>query len=396
MPQRALIVDDDVEIQLLGQHLLRRRGFEVITVGGLDELARQPDLLDVDLILLDFGLGEFTGLDILQYLRDLRLNAAVVLLSGCNDETAKTVLDTGKSQGMHMLGFIPKGQLLKRLDGVIQSLADRHRPPSIGALDNALRQGHFFLAYQPKIDLQTGQVLGVEALLRWQDPQRGLITPDSFLPLAERSHRIVELSWHVLDLALAQQARWKANGWALDVAINIPAQLLKEPNVLTTFDRIVVRHTPHLEGLTLELTESAGIECLGYARHILSALRERGCRLALDDFGTGYSSMIQLYRLPFDELKLDRSFVSRCDEDREARAITLTIVDLGRRLDMKVVAEGIETPEQQALLRHAHCDIGQGYLFARPMPAMQFDAWYLRQAAGAGGVIRPEARLSME
>lgn len=379
MTQRALIVDDDIEIQLLGQHLLRRRGFEVVTVAGLEELARQPGLLDVDLILLDYSLGEFTGFDILQYLHDLRLDAAVVLLSGCDEDTAQALLHSGGSKGLNMLGFLSKGQLLKRLDAVIQPLAARETSPTVEALDNAMHQGDFFLAYQPKFDLQTNQVVGVEALLRWQDPLCGLITPARFIPLAERHHRIVDLSWHVLDLALAQQARWQANGWALNMAINVPAQWLKAPHMLATFDRIVARHSSRLEGLTLELTESAGIECLSYARHVLSALRERGCRLALDDFGTGYSSLIQLYQLPFDELKLDRSFVSLCDEDREARAITLAIIDLGRRLDMTVVAEGIETREQHDLLRHAHCDIGQGFLLARPMPTEQFDAWYAAQ-----------------
>ncbi|MFD2436536.1 EAL domain-containing protein [Modicisalibacter luteus] len=243
-----------------------------------------------------------------------------------------------------------------------------------------MRQGHFFLAYQPKLELQSGRIAGVEALLRWKDPDCGMIYPDSFIPLAERSRRIVELTWHVLDLALTQQTCWHARGWPLNIAINIPAQLLRTPNMLTAFDRVVARHTSHLGGLTLELTESASIECLSHACQLLSALRERGCRLALDDFGTGYSSLTQLYRLPFDELKLDRSFVSLCDKDHEARAITLAIVDLGRRLDMEVVAEGIETQEQHGLLKAAHCHIGQGYLFARPMAQEQFNGWYSHQA----------------
>ncbi|MFU1517705.1 EAL domain-containing protein [Vreelandella alkaliphila] len=125
----------------------------------------------------------------------------------------------------------------------------------------------------------------------------------------------------------------------------------------------------------MELTESVGVECLGYARHILEALRQRGCKLALDDFGTGYSSLIQLHRLPFNELKIDRSFVSHIDQDSRALAITLSVVDLGKQLGMTVVAEGIENAAQQTLLVEAGCPAGQGYYISRPLTAQAFNRW---------------------
>ncbi|GAB2793279.1 EAL domain-containing response regulator [Halomonas shantousis] len=380
MTQRALIIDDDNEIQTLGQLLLGRCGYTVTTASGLGELARQPALLDTDLILLDFDLGEFTGLHVIEYLDDLRLDAAILLVSGCGETTANEVVRFGRTSGLRMLGFLPKAALATRLVPLLRHLS-WHKPPTADDLAAAMRQEHLFLAYQPQRELPSGRIIGVEALVRWRDPQQGLVSPDRFIPLAEQSQQIVELTWHVLERALAQRDRWLACGWSLEMAVNISPLLLKAPDAIAKFDRLIAPHAENLHGVTLELTESSGIDCFGYARHVLAALRERGCRLSLDDFGTGYSSMTQLYRLPFDELKLDRSFVSRCDHDRGARAITLATVDLGRRLGLEVVAEGIETWPQHDLLRDAGCHRGQGYLFARPMAAMEFDRWYRQQAA---------------
>ncbi|SHF71607.1 EAL domain, c-di-GMP-specific phosphodiesterase class I (or its enzymatically inactive variant) [Modicisalibacter ilicicola DSM 19980] len=379
MAQRALIVDDDIEIQVLGRQLLTRRGYDVVTANGLGELVCQPELLAAELILLDFDLGEFTGLDVMQYLSDLKLNAAIVLLSTCDASTAKRILDAGASSGLRMLGFLSKSRFLKTLDHVIGSLGAPQQALGAENLASAMQQGQLFPAYQPKHDLRSGRVVGVEALVRWKHPQRGVLYPDAFIPLAEQSDQIVELTWYMLAQVLGQQARWRARGWELDIAVNIPAQLFKTPDVLASFDRLLSRHGDSLRGITLELTESAGIECLVHARHLFTALRERGCRWSLDDFGTGYSSLTQLYRLPFDELKLDRSFVAHCDEDREAEAITLSIIELGKRLDMKVVAEGIETRSQHALLKRDGCDHGQGYLFARPMAEAEFATWFAKQ-----------------
>ncbi len=376
MKERALIIEGDLETQSLARHLLTRRGYDVSTASGLSDLACQPDLLKAELILMDLALGEFTGLDVIQFLNDLRLNAAIVLLSECDEMTTQHVLDMGRACGLRMLGHRSRATLITGLDPLIKHLHGAQKVLMPVDLDIALREGHLALAYQPKLDLRSGQVTGVEALVRWHDPLRGTLHPASFIALAEQSHQINSLTWHVLNLALAQQAQWRARQWSLDMAVNISPLLLRTPEVLVTLDRMVSHHGGDLQGLTLELTESAGIACLGYARHLLTELRERGCRLALDDFGTGYSSMTQLYRLPFDELKLDRGFVSLSDQDPEANAITLSIVELGKRLNLNVVAEGIETPAQRDLLKRAGCHQGQGYLFSRALSPAEFDPWF--------------------
>lgn len=376
MLSNALIIDDDLDVQLLGKMLLRQRGYNVQTASSFGELARQPSLLNTELILLDLGLGEFTGLDILDYLDDLRLNASILLISSCSKETAADVIAIGEAKGLRMLGFIPKNRLLTDLKTFLEPLKNALKAPTQEELASAIRSKQFFLMYQPKQDLKQRQVIGVEALVRWQDPERGVLSPDSFIPLAEQSGLMVPLTWLVLELALAQQAEWQARGWSLNVAINIPAAFIQSEGMLEAFDRLTQQSGALLSNITLELTESVGVECLGYACHVLKALQHRGCQLSLDDFGTGYSSLVQLHRLPFNELKIDRSFVSSIDQDKDALAITASIIDLGKRLGLKIVAEGIETMAQHTLLVEAGCAVGQGYYVARPLTASDFDAWF--------------------
>lgn len=375
----ALIIDDDCSVQLLGRMLLRQHGYQVETASSFGELVRQPDLLNVELILLDLGLGEFTSLDILEYLYDLRLNASILLISNYTEETAAHALAAGEAKGLKMLGFLPKSKLLTGLTTFLGPLKKAPKAPTSVELAKAIREQQLFLAFQPQISLQQGtqqgQVIGVEALVRWQDPQRGVLYPDSFIPLAEQNDLMLPLTWYVIELAMKQQAQWLSQGWDLDVSINIPAAFIQAEGVLDAFDQLTQAHHAVLSKITLELTETAGVECLGYASYVLKALRQRGCKLALDDFGTGHSSLTQLYRLPFSELKIDRSFVSLIDQDKEALVITESIVDLGKRLGLTVVAEGIETSAQFTRLVEAGCTVGQGYGIAHPLTTDAFNTW---------------------
>ena len=375
MPLNALIIDDDPSIQLMGKMLLRQHGYEVVTASSFGELVPRPDILNVKLILLDFGLGEFTGLDILDYLSDLRLKVSILLISSRSQKSAETVIKVGKTKGFHMLGFLPKVRLLTGLSSFIAPLKRTPKAPTSDELAKAIRENQLFLSFQPQVDLQNGNIIGAEALVRWQDPERGVLYPDSFIHLAEQSGLILPLTWYIIKLALQQQAHWMMLGWNLTVSINVPAAFVQAEGVLEAFDRATQQHPAALSTITLELTETVGVKCLGFARYVLEALRQRGCQLALDDFGTGYSSLTQLYRLPFSELKIDRSFVSLIDQDKEALAITESIIELGNRLGLTVVAEGIETAAQCTLLVEAGCRVGQGYFIARPLTADTFTTW---------------------
>ena len=262
----------------------------------------------------------------------------------------------------------------------------------------AIREKQLFLAFQPQVDLQHApqqdQIIGVEALVRWQNPERGVLYPDSFIPLAEQSGLMIPLTWYVIDLALQQQAQWLSQGWKLNLSINITAAFIQEEGMLEVFDQLTQQHQTVLSHITLELTETVGVECLGYASYVLKALRDRGCKLALDDFGTGHSSLTQLYRLPFSELKIDRSFVSLIDQDQDALVITESIIDLGKRLGLTVVAEGIETAAQHAILVEAGCAEGQGYFISRPLTAAAFSAWMCERSQTHAMTAQNESMLA--
>ena len=375
MLSNALVIDDDLDVQLLGKMLLTQQGYDVVTAGSLGELARKPALLNAELILLDLGLGEFTGLDIVDYLYDLRLKASILIISSCTQETADIALSKGKTMGFHMLGFLPKSKLLTDLIAILEPLKNVPKPPTKDDLARAIAENQLFLAYQPQIDLQKGHVTGVEALVRWQDPERGVLYPDSFIPLAEQNGLMLPLTRCVIEHAMKQQALWQSLGWNLNVSINIPVAFIQAEGVMEEFDQLTLQSGATLANITLELTESVGVEGLGYASSVLKSMRQRGCQLALDDFGTGYSSLTYLKKMPVHSLKIDKQFIRDLLVNEEDTRIANIIIDLGRSLNLKVIAEGVETAEQEAYLTRRGCDIGQGYFFSKPVPPRDFESF---------------------
>ncbi|NES10272.1 EAL domain-containing protein [Pseudomonas laurentiana] len=249
-----------------------------------------------------------------------------------------------------------------------------------GALRRALQQNEFELWYQPKIDLFSGRVEGAEALLRWRDPEQGLVSPADFIPLAERTGLIIPLGEKVLDLACAQLACWRARECLPGpLAINVAALQIERSDFVESLSRALRRYDLPATLLEVEITESLLMESPQHACAILSQLQQMGVATAVDDFGTGYSSLAYLKVLPIDHLKIDRTFIKDLPGDDDGVAITQSIIDLGHALGFRITAEGIETHAQHAFLRNAGCDQGQGYLIGRPMPADSFERWLAEQ-----------------
>ena len=232
------------------------------------------------------------------------------------------------------------------------------------------------LHYQPKADLHTGAINGVEALARWQHPTQGLIPPDEFIPLAERTGIIRQLTWRILRQALEQNRRWADDGLALHVAVNMSARCLLDANFAAEVMRQLEETGVPPERLVLELTESAVMSDPEREIVVLKTLHDHGVRLSIDDFGTGYSSMAYLKKLPVDELKIDRAFVTGMADDPSDAAIVRSSLELARNLNLKVVAEGVETEEVWRQLADLGCESAQGYFLSRPLPAGDFLAWH--------------------
>lgn len=236
----------------------------------------------------------------------------------------------------------------------------------------AVAAGQFRLHYQPKFDAKQGQPIGAEALLRWEHPQHGLLAPDRFISLAEKTGLIISIGDWVLDEACRQMRLWLdegIEGWR--IAVNLSAIQFCHAGLLDSVARALERHALPANCLTLEITETTAMSDVEVSLTVLQQLSDMGVDLSIDDFGTGYSSLMYLKRLPANELKIDRGFVRELEDEGEDAAIVSAIVALGRALGLRIVAEGVETSSQQAFLTRLGCDALQGYLLGRPVPAEQ-------------------------
>jgi diguanylate cyclase (GGDEF)-like protein len=237
-------------------------------------------------------------------------------------------------------------------------------------LRHALELGQFELHYQPKLEVATGQINGVEALLRWTHPELGNLPPMQFIPLAEETGLIIPIGRWVLQTACAQNMAWQQDGLpAISMAVNLSPRQFLDENLLTDIDEVLASTGLPAHLLQLEITESMVMQNVDRAIKLLDEIQSRGVRLAIDDFGTGYSSMSLMKQFPIDTIKIDRSFVRDLENSTQDRAIAKAIINMGKALGLTVVAEGVETTEQDAFLRGHACDELQGYLFSKPVPA---------------------------
>ena len=242
-------------------------------------------------------------------------------------------------------------------------------------LRDALSSGEYFLAYQPIFNLRSGETTGVEALLRWRHPTRGVVQPDDFIPVLEDSGMIVEVGRWVLQEACRQGARWHARGHRIDVSVNVSARQLEKDQLIEDIACALETSGFTAQSLIIEITETAIMRNVSAVVARLAALKELGVRIAIDDFGTGYSSLAYLQQFPVDTLKIDRSFISTMADSPESGALIRTLVQLGKTLGLETLAEGIEETAQYSQLERDRCDSGQGYLYARPLDANAVEAF---------------------
>lgn len=252
----------------------------------------------------------------------------------------------------------------------------RRRFGLLGDFSAALRRpGELRLVYQPRVELSSGRCIGAEALLRWDHPQLGEISPAEFIPLVEETSLVRETTAWVLDNAMSQQAVWRQQGLDLCLSINVSAANLREEDLSTRVALLLLKHRLPARCIELELTESAIMDRSGGACDQLFALDESGVRLAIDDFGTGYSSLSYLQKLPVHVVKIDQSFIRHLEQGTREQVLVQSIVTLSHDLGYRVVAEGVETPEALESLLEMGCEEAQGYFFARPLQAEQLQAW---------------------
>src|SRR5581483_4775105 len=263
-----------------------------------------------------------------------------------------------------------------------RSEANPARLTLVSELRRAIEQRELTLYYQPKAALDSGTVKSVEALLRWKHPERGLVGPDEFIPLAQQTGLIKPLTLYVLDEALSQCHEWQRAGLNLGVAVNLSVRNLLDTDFPNQVRRLLQKREVDPGLLQLEITESTMLSDPVRTKRVLDKLASMGIALSIDDFGTGYSSLSYLSQLPVNEIKIDRSFVMNMAESDNDAVIVRSTIDLGRNLGLEVVAEGVETEQAWDQLSELGCTLAQGYYLSRPVPAAELTQWLLRRPAG--------------
>lgn len=285
-------------------------------------------------------------------------------------------------------GLAAREAARRDLPSFVYAGAAEHENPlqlaMVAELRRAIERQELTLYYQPKMDLRSGRMHSVEALVRWMHPDQGMIPPAQFIPLAERTGLIRPMTFAIIEIAARQQAAWMARGLQTPIAINLTARSLVDTQFVPRFAEVLEHHCVPASLIGIEITESSLVDDPEGARQMLSRLRDLGCRIYIDDFGTGYSCLSYLVNLPVHALKIDRSFVNGMGGNRGACQVVASVISMAQGLGLYVVAEGVETAQEADLLRELGCDMGQGYLFSKPLPAAQLEAlWTSGQLARA-------------
>jgi len=383
--QKILVIDDESDVGEFISAAAEAMGLECIaTTEATAFLAALTP--DTTLILIDLLMPKMDGVELLRLLGQRKCKAGIILMSGVGKRTLESAGQLAEVLGLAIVGHLQKPFRLAQLESVLQLQAEPAppptplRPPQPLIADDELRRAivrnEFVLHYQPQIHIPTGRVIGLEALVRWLHPDRGLIFPDSFIPRLEQLHLIDDLGWIVADRAMSEIPQFNnSDGPALLLSINESVDSLQDLKFPDRFVSLAEMYGVAPANLTVEITESGLIRHLSKTLDILTRLCMKHVRLSIDDFGTGFAMMQQIQNIPATELKIDKSFVMQMSENERDRIMVQKTIEMGHELGMTVIAEGVETKLQLDFLRLHHCDSAQGYFFTPPPPPPALLAW---------------------
>ncbi len=384
---RALVADD--------QPFVRHTIVRFLTKLGVKEVLEAEDGVQtlsaieesdgpIDIIFCDLQMPGRDGIEILRDLSELNSAMAVVIISGEDVEVLQAAVKLADEQGLNVLGSLEKPATAEKVGDFMQQLVKApekkfYRPSATvdeNDLKAAVEDAQIIPYFQPKVSMDTREMVSVEALARWMHPEHGMISPGVFIPLAEQHDLIDAVTNTMLQQAVAQCVEWEAEGLSIQLAINLSVNSLEQLDLPEHLVSLIEAAGFTPEQIVLEVTESRISDNPTALLDIATRLRLKRFSLSIDDFGTGFSSLQQLQRLPFTELKVDQAFVTGAAEDKTARSILESSIDLAQKLGMKIVVEGIETQADWDLVASLGCDLAQGYFIARPMAGEDVIAWH--------------------
>jgi EAL domain-containing protein (putative c-di-GMP-specific phosphodiesterase class I) len=377
MPQRApvlLAFDDDEEIVETICAIGVRAGFNATSSTSSGRLRELVESSKPDVIVLDLQMPEQDGVTSLRQLADLRCPAKIFLITGMDERTIASAEQYGLRRGLSVFGTLQKpfdpDELLAKFEKAHAAI----RPLTPADLEQAIANGELIVHYQPIIRRfadNTWDVSAVEALLRWNHPVRGMLTPDSFVSMGEANGLSRAITDFVLQRGIEQLKGWEAQRLRVGLRVNVSAMLISDIAFPDRLERMLVEQSVDAESLALEITETGMLEQTPDAFDILTRLRIKNISLAIDDFGIGYSSLTQLFRMPFNEMKIDRSLVGRIIESKEASIMVDALIALAHKLNLTVCAEGVEDRETLEALGKFGADFAQGYFVSTPVAAAE-------------------------
>jgi EAL domain-containing protein (putative c-di-GMP-specific phosphodiesterase class I)/ActR/RegA family two-component response regulator len=390
--KNVLVVDDDPVLCLLAESYFESRGAQSIWMAqdgkqAIDVLFDRAR--EIDFMLIDLNMPELDGIQFLRYLKKCDYTGPFAILSGESGAVVRSAQSLARAHNLNLLGALSKPFDSNALTQLLDKSKIEPREPIVAKdeptpvtpsdLEAALSAGHILPHYQPKLDVNTGNVTGAEALARWIHAERGVIPPDVFIPMAERYGLIGTLTDVMFQRAVVDASHWARAPWTIKCAINLSAHVLANLDFPDLAAERVNAAGLDRGNFIFEITESQVLQQRANAAEVLTRLRLLGFEISIDDFGTGYSNIENLSEFPFTELKIDRSFVRNAINDPFAQTCVETSVQLGKKLDLRVVAEGVETAEDWDFVAAAGVDEVQGYYIAKPMPADAFRQWCLKQ-----------------
>jgi len=383
----VLIIDDDPILRVVAESYFQSRGAQNVesAVNGAEALK----IIDahgagIDFILCDLNMPQLDGVQFLRLLKERDYRGPIAILSGEHEAVVLLAENLATKHDLNLVGALRKPLNFEQLDQLVRKSEDHPKeydktgPSELKKCDlkAALSDGQIRVYYQPKIDIATGRIAGAEALVRWDHPERGIIRPHRFIPLAESSSLIEDLTNQVIQAAIKDVARWQKLKINFQVAINLSVDVLYNLNLPDEIAAHVDASELDRSQFIFEITESRLLEQNAIPMEVLARLRMMGFDLSIDDFGTGYSNLEHLKEFPFSELKIDKSFVSNATTDHRAKASVEASVSLGKKLGLRLVAEGVETAADWEFISNMGVDQVQGFLIAKPMPMDALFEWY--------------------
>jgi EAL domain-containing protein (putative c-di-GMP-specific phosphodiesterase class I)/AmiR/NasT family two-component response regulator len=383
---RMLVVEDQAVQRQVAVGMLRSIGVGAVLEApdgaqALDRISAEGELPDI--VMCDLRMPGMDGIEFIRRLSEAPTSPSLILASALDKPLLRSVEHMARAQGVAVLGAVRKPLSRERLEQLISRF---ERPDLLGddtgaphatpeELAEAIADGQIVAHFQPKLHVGDGTVAGAEALARWHHPERGIVNPAEFIPMAEECGLIDALTWVMLEQAMEQLLVWRRAGQDWSVSVNLSLPYLEYVGAADRIAGLAERYGVEPASVVLEVTETLAATKLGAVLANVARLRMKGFGVAIDDYGTGFSSMQQLTQLPFTELKVDRSFVQGAAHDQQREAILASSIELARRLRLTSVAEGVETQSDMSVLSTLGCDLVQGYLFARPMAASDFVVW---------------------